>query len=262
MEKTTSPRAEIWYLFHSGFAIRTARYFLIFDYFPGPDSPLEGNLEQGLLSLEMMREKQVVLFASHRHPDHFDKRVLTWRKQIPGIRYVLSDDIRLRGEQDASDILWVHFGNTYHWEGLSLRTLHSTDEGVAFLLEADGLTVYHAGDLNWWHWEEESDHYNKSMAGQYRKEIDSLSGLPIDLAFVPLDPRLQNAYRFGMEYFLKKVRPGMVFPMHFGDDFSVFQQLRRDAEADGWKNQVTELTHRGQHFSFNPESQSNSRPGR
>lgn len=31
----------------------------------------------------------------------------------------------------------------------------STDEGVAFLVTAEGRTVFHAGDLNWWHWEGE-----------------------------------------------------------------------------------------------------------
>ena len=260
MEDNNPSFAEIWYLFHSGFAIKTKRYFFIFDYYPDPCSSLIGNLDQGLLSFDLMQNRQVVLFASHRHSDHFDKRVLSWRKQIPGIQYVLSDDIRLRSEKDASDILWAHFGKDYQWNGLALHTLHSTDEGVAFLLEADGLTIYHAGDLNWWHWEEESEQFNKSMAGQYRKEIDTLAGRSIDLAFVPLDPRLGDHYHLGMEYFLKRVRPGMVFPMHFGDDFSVFRRLRLDAAANEWKNQVTEITHRGQHFLFSPESRSNIRP--
>lgn len=260
MKKRITQQTEIWYLFHSGFAIKTDRHFLIFDYYPGIGSPLTGPLEQGLLSFDMMRDRQVVLFASHRHPDHFDRRVLSWRESIPGIRYVLSDDIRLRGEKDAADILWVHFGKKYSWDGLSLRTLHSTDEGVAFLLEVDGLTIYHAGDLNWWHWNEESEQCNASMAGQYRKEIDSLAGVAIDLAFVPLDPRLEENYRLGMEYFLKKAHPSMVFPMHFGDDFSVFQRLQLDITTASWKNQVTEITHRGQHFLFNPEFLSSTHP--
>ena len=33
---------------------------------------------------------------------------------------------------------------------LLIRTLHSTDFGVAFLVRFHGKWIYHAGDLNWW----------------------------------------------------------------------------------------------------------------
>ncbi len=257
----TYPQAEIWYLSHSGFAVRTATKLLIFDYAP-QGAPLLGELDQGLLQPALWEGRQVFLFASHRHGDHFDPRVLEWRGQIPDIRFVLSDDIRLRGEKEARDILWVHFGKEYQWQGLSIRTLHSTDEGVAFVVWTDGLCLYHAGDLNWWHWNEESRHYNDSMAGQYRKEIDSLAGMPIDLAFVPLDPRLEENYLLGMDYFLRKTHPRMVFPMHFWGDYAVFDTLQNDPRAEAWRDLVTVPRRRGQHFFFNPESRSNNRPDR
>ena len=41
--------------------------------------------------------------------------------------------------------------------GAEIRTLRSTDEGVAFVVHYAGKTIYHAGDLNWWHWEGEPD---------------------------------------------------------------------------------------------------------
>ena len=38
----------------------------------------------------------------------------------------------------------------------SILSLKSTDEGAAFAIrETDGTSIYHAGDLNWWHWEGE-----------------------------------------------------------------------------------------------------------
>ena len=50
---------------------------------------------------------------------------------------------------------------------LLLKTLKSTDEGVAFLLNYIGNTVYHAGDLNLWVWKEESREYNEDMEARF-----------------------------------------------------------------------------------------------
>ncbi len=69
-------------------------------------------------------------------------------------------------------------------DGCKIRTLRSTDEGVAFLVEYDGRILYHAGDLNWWHWEEESKAYNTMMRRNYQHEINKLHGVRIDVAFV------------------------------------------------------------------------------
>ena len=37
-----------------------------------------------------------------------------------------------------------------------MRAFRSTDQGVSFLAEAGGTRVFHAGDLNFWHWRAES----------------------------------------------------------------------------------------------------------
>ena len=58
---------------------------------------------------------------------------------------------------------------------MTVRTLKSSDDGVSFLVDAEGLSIYHAGDLNWWHWEgENSIKENKEAELIYKKEIDKL----------------------------------------------------------------------------------------
>ena len=37
-----------------------------------------------------------------------------------------------------------------------VKAYGSTDIGISFLVKVDGLTIFHAGDLNWWHWKEDS----------------------------------------------------------------------------------------------------------
>ena len=58
--------------------------------------------------------------------------------------------------------------------GAEIRTLRSTDEGVAFVVHYAGKTIYHAGDLNWWHWEGEPDAYNTKMRRSYQSEFNKL----------------------------------------------------------------------------------------
>lgn len=64
----------------------------------------------------------------------------------------------------------------------------------------DDRIIYHAGDLNWWHWEEESEYYNEQMRMDYQKEIHKLKNIRIDVAFVPLDPRQEEQYYWGLDY--------------------------------------------------------------
>lgn len=95
-----------------------------------------------------------------------------------------------------------------------IQTLKSTDAGVAFLVECEGRIIYHAGDLNWWHWEGEPDAYNEHMKTAYLKEIEKLKDTPIDVAFVPVDPRLGEQYYYGIDGFAKRVDAKALIPMH------------------------------------------------
>ena len=113
--------------------------------------------------------------------------------------------------------------------GQTLTTYRSTDEGVAFLIQDWEERFYHAGDLNDWVWEEESDAYNRQMTGSYRKQIDLLAGNlgenALSCAFVVLDPRQGKDYDRGMLYFLKKVRGDCVYPMHYWEKPQIIGQF-------------------------------------
>jgi L-ascorbate metabolism protein UlaG (beta-lactamase superfamily) len=84
------------------------------------------------------------------------------------------------------------------------------------LIRACGKTVYHAGDLNWWHWEGEDPKWNAEMAEDYKKEIDKLKGIYIDIAFVPVDPRLGGSLLLGLDHLMRTAGVGLAVPMHYG----------------------------------------------
>ena len=231
-------KAKIWYLYHSGFAVQTAGHFFIFDYWR--TTPKGKGLESGVIDTEALRDKDVVVFASHRHGDHFIRDILQWYKTVPKLRMVLSDDIRAQG-----DALMIGPGQTLAQPDFTVETLKSTDEGVAFLVEADGLRIYHAGDLNWWHWEGEPDDFNTDMASKYKAQVALLTGRPIDLAFVTLDPRLGEQYAWGFDYLMRTADIHHAIPMHFGDEVSLVARLLRDPVSEGYRGRVIGLTERG-----------------
>ena len=230
---------KVTYLYHSGFAVETKKHFLIFDYWK--TSPLNGKLSDGVINPDEIREKDVIVFSSHRHRDHFNDVILTWGKTIERIRFILSDDI---GEFPNIKSIGPH--ESFNEQDFFVRTLKSNDEGVAFLLKIDGVCIYHAGDLNWWHWEGEEGSWNDDIKKSYQKEIDTLAGETIDLAFVPVDPRLKQQYVWGIDYILRNADVKKAVPMHFGSKKSAIEKLLTDPVTEPYRDKIVPLVKRGE----------------
>ena len=236
-------KAKVWYLAHSGFAVQTESSFLIFDYYL--DEPKGGTIEQGVIDPKELAEKNVIVFVSHNHDDHFNPVVFEWQKTIPNIKYILSNDI-----SEIPNAIMIGPNDTVEQENLVVKTYRSTDEGVAFLVQIDGLAIYHAGDLNWWHWEGELDTYNMKMADDYKKQIDLLADERIDLAFVPLDPRQERQYDWGIKYLLERNDVPYVVPMHFWNQPDVIDRLLVEPYMSCHANRICPLRHRGEYLEF------------
>ena len=83
------------------------------------------------------------------------------------------------------------------------------------------------------------------------REIDKLKDIVIDIAFVPLDPRQENQYAWGMDYFMKHTHTKYVFPMHMWGDYEVYDRLMENPEAELYKERVIEVKEPGQVFEVN-----------
>ena len=114
----------------------------------------------------------------------------------------------------------------------------------------DDRIIYHAGDLNWWHWEEESEYYNEQMRMDYQKEIHKLKNIRIDVAFVPLDPRQEEQYYWGLDYFMKHTDTELVFPMHMWGHYEVYEKLMNNQQAESYKEHVMHVKVPGQVFEL------------
>ncbi len=225
----------VTYIEHSGFSVELPECTLLFDYYLGklPEFP---------------KEHPLIVFASHVHGDHFQKKIFQLREQYQEVYFVLSDDIPKK--YDAPDVIWVSSDVKVTVAGCEITCLKSTDEGVAFLVKCGEKTVYHAGDLNWWHWEEESATYNDEMKQNYQREVDKLEGRKIDAAFVPVDPRLEDAYFWGIDYFMRKTDTKVVFPMHFWGKYETIDCLIRQKETEDYCDRIAEIDWKGERFSI------------
>lgn len=207
---------KVTYLHHSGFAVETERTVLLFDYYT------EGG-RKAYFDPAAYGEKEILVFVSHAHEDHADGAIWAWA-QNPHVRYILSADVV---PPKGVEALTVVPHENYTCGGAAIETLRSNDEGVAFLVRVDGKTIYHAGDLNWWHWNGEPDAFNEDIRQSYTTEIDRLRGVAIDVAFVPADPRLADKADWAVQYFMETVGAKVLFPMHFWGRFDICDALQK-----------------------------------
>ncbi len=210
---------KVTYIYHSGFLVETENCYYLFDYYRGEIPMLD-------------TEKPIIVFASHAHKDHYNPQVFPLLQEMgmKEILAVLAKDISKR-KYPVSEIPVVRARMDEEYEllaGTKVRTLHSTDAGVAYVVSCPEGTLYHAGDLNDWVWEGEPEQDNRQMTGSFRYEIQKLKDISIDVAFVPLDPRQEQYYAQGMLYFLKNVQVKEVYPMHYWEKAEIIEEFVKE----------------------------------
>lgn len=219
---------KISYIYHSAFVIEEQlqnghQMVLIFDYF------------ERMLP-EFSQEAYLYVFASHKHEDHFNLCIFDLIKKYRHVTYILGNDIKLNEKYlvrngidpavrehiiSAKSHIEIESGDIH------IETLRSTDQGVAFVVSFDDKTIYHAGDLNWWHWKGYTDVGNRLMEKRYCEEINRLRGYHIDVAFIPTDPRLEEFYDLGLKYFVEQVGADVIYPMHLWKHYEIAEQLEK-----------------------------------
>lgn len=117
--------------------------------------------------------------------------------------------------------------NTYHVDDLDIMTLRSTDAGVAFYVASNGVSLFHAGDLNDWEWDGAGDLINGRVRRAFRHEIKKLSEKPINVAFFPMDQSLWNISSRALIIFYKIPRQSLCFLCTCGRTTAVLLNTKR-----------------------------------
>jgi len=207
------------YIYHSGFAIEAPNYTIIIDYF---EDSLGGN--KGVVNDRILyrSSQKLYVLCTHGHSDHFNPEVLKWREIRSDITYIFSKDIQSQAGVKMRDIIFMDKDEVYQDDTLKITAYGSTDLGISFKIEADNRTIFHAGDLNNWHWNEDSTDEEIAEAEDfYTRELNHLAATTphLDLAMFPVDPRLGSDYMLGAEQFLEKIPTRLFVPMHFGVEY-------------------------------------------
>ena len=246
-------QTEIYHLFHSGTAVRAQNKLFVFDYFkdqPEQKNALQSSLEQGVIREESFKNiNEVFVFVSHSHHDHYNRVIFEWEKYCDQINYILAAEVNPELElKNKNNLFLMEKDEKLQLENINISSYGSTDKGVSFLVELDNLIIFHAGDLNWWKWKKFSEKVQKREEREYKNEVDKLKGKQIDIAFVPVDPRLEEHYYLAGEYFISEITPSLFVPTHFADNYNVTKFFKERFNSN--QTRVAEITEPGEKILY------------
>lgn len=237
--------AIIWYLEHSGWAIKTKSHFLVFDYYlHGDRTPPDGaSLASGYVLPEALADQHMTVLVTHHHADHYNPAIFAWQETHHDITCVLGFRPR---DIEYSRYAFTGPRTEHSIDGMNISTIKSNDAGVGFIVEVDGLVIFHAGD-----------HANGyiDMSGEYPVEIDYVAekNLDIDLAFFGItgcslgDP---VSVKKGVRYAIEKLAPTVLFPQHAGMATYRYQEFADEVADSNYTTHIVCAVDNGDRYIF------------
>lgn len=234
--------AAVLYLGNAGWAVKTTKKLLIFDYIENERRADDASMLNGHIRPDEMQNLEVYVFVTHEHPDHFNPTIYDWTNSLKHVEYIFG----FKPKKTPVDVLTMDPREEKIIDGMTIRTISSTDVGVGFLVKTDGLVILHAGD-----------HANrtKGLEKPFADEIDYLSGMDLtpDIAFLPIKGcgfRDTDAVKTGVYYALEKLQPKTVFPMHASGDEYFYRTFAEEAADQNFKLKFVCAENRGDSFTF------------
>ncbi len=249
---TPEGTAQLWYLGHCGWAIKTANHLMIFDYFPGNSAPTELSLINGYINPEEIKDMNVEVFVSHNHQDHYSPVIFSWQPTAKNLTYIFG----FKPEELPENARQGYDGRPYEFlgpretrtvDGMQISTIRANDGGVGFLIQADGLKIFHAGDHAGW---------ENGESQPFTSEIDYLAGLipNVDMAFINTTgcrySRDTLALQQSVFYAIERLSPRLTIPTHgLGREY-VYAEYARKIKANNFKTEVVCANFKGDKFEY------------
>jgi len=219
MNKTT-----VTYFGHSAWSVESAESIFIFDY----DKPPK---ENSFIDLTKFQGKPVFFFSSHNHGDHYNARLSEAVSKYANMKFITGG---FNASFENSISIQPHQSKTI--SDITITTADSTDIGVCYLIQTNGLTVFHSGDLANW-----AD--NEETPVNYFHEIDYIASHAniVDIAFIPVSTF--DSYQYpclleGALYAVNKLNPRFVFPMHANGQEDLYKSFAKYAKNNGVTNSI------------------------
>jgi len=239
--------ASIWFLGHSGWAIKTQNNFLIFDYFCNTwdRKPGDSCLASGFIIPEQIKNMPVTVFATHAHGDHYDQNIFNWKNSISDIEYVLCWNQNTNGNDYT--LIPIHEEQTVR--DMNVYVNYSTDLGGGYVIEVDGLVLFHMGD--------HANGEDKLMTA-FTDEIDLVAerNKDIDIVFGGIrgcSLGRPEQVKQGIYYTLDKLQPELFVPMHSGAHSFAYKEFAETAKKDGYDQKMQPVFHKGDYFMYSKD---------
>jgi|GEM_PF-816109 len=245
----------VWYLGHCGYGVKTANHLLIFDYWKGGRMSADPCLENGFVTVDQIKDQDVYVFVSHEHRDHYDQAIWQWANEAKSIHYVYGFQPENMRRMEPENMFAAYEGPEYTYtaprttteiDDIKITTIAANDAGVGFVVDVDGLVLFHAGDHAGW---------NEDGREDYLAEIDFIAENTewIDMAFINVTgchTHCEIALREGLFYALDTLDPRSWSPTHAGGNEYRYTDFLNMDECEKWREKVACPCHAGDSFFY------------
>ena len=240
---------KVTYLEHSGFVIEDGKRAYVFDYWKDPAGVIDTLVEQGYELHVFISHvhgdhyvKSIFKYLRYIHSVWYHEDVPALRDACQQVQEIVRSDktdeashvivnrIKRGGLTEDQSMLEDHLtedlvqqvfslhsmavGDTLEADGLTVSMFGSTDAGGSFLVDTGMHRIFHAGDLNWWHWSGDTPENIAEAKALKEKEFAPLTGLSVDIMMFPVDARLEVAREWGALEVLGMMKTKLFIPMH------------------------------------------------
>ena len=253
LQKAKEGEAQVYYLGHSGWAVRTENSVLIFDYWSRSKLSGSPGLVNGTINPDEIKDKNVYVFVSHDHGDHYDEAIYPWSKSIKNITYVYGFDpnkskVNKEKGYNGPDFVYIENNQSKNLGNAKISTLQSNDTGQGFLVEIDGVSIYHPGDHAL---------FTKEDEPGFKKEVNYIAGINsnVDIAFLPVTGcpvrwKKENIVE-GFFYTVDKLNPKEVYPMHAFNREYTLQEFADIAKERDYSTNIVCVNNCGDQSLYN-----------
>ncbi len=197
---------------HSGFALECDTATLIFDFYTD---------EHGVLPAILERARRLYVFVSHSHRDHLNHDIFAWSDRYHVERYVIANECRRKLGRSLRledyPFTFMHHDEDWTDGAVTVHAFNSTDVGVCYMVDVDGRRIFHAGDYNCWHFEQEQGEREvKKALGDFNVILRAIEAYTqhVDLAMFPVIPNIGGDFARGARLYLEAIPTAHFIPMH------------------------------------------------
>ena len=211
--------SRLHYFYNSGWLVETDNHVLLFDFIPSAEAAISFATLQQELKKGTAANKKIIIFISHDHDDHFNPSLFWLGEKNPKVEYVLG--WKPAKTPAVATLSMLKPGDSLLKKDFSVFTHPATDDGSAFLVKIDSLTIYHAGDHALW---------VEELVPTFSKELEAIKSKAgkIDLAFIPAARGMfskcavDSTIEKGVQLSAAILQPGVTALQHIGCADSLF----------------------------------------